>query len=762
MASQETTKPRDVVNADPISHFPATNAPRARRSKCKQQHTLKLATYNIRSLGNKFSSISEFITDGELDLAVITETWHASQDDVSVRRSIPPGYRIVDAPRAHPPGPPDSSAHRGGGIILFLREHFVVKSFDVIVKPSSFELLTVSLSTPSGPVTIVAIYRPGSTPPDSKFFGDFGDLLETVATYNSQLIITGDLNVHLENPTDPAAMQLRFLLDSFGLVQHVDQPTHTHGGILDVIITRSDCPINSLMVDPPSISDHGPVSCTLPFALPGPPVFTTRLVRGWRKLDRDQFRAALSTSLLCQDDDFYTGMDAASLFQLYEDTLRDLLDSLVPRHSVKSRSNLASPWFDEKCRSVKRNVRRLERCYRQSREAADRLAWVTAIREKHYFFKTKENEYWEHMITEQRSDSKKLWRTVSTVLGKPSSSFSTPPFSPSEFLSFLSSKVETIRSATSDSPPPVFTPTDCNLGSFDLCHPDDVSKIIKASPAKSCDLDPAPTFLIKEYLDIMLPFLTRLCNASIQRDCLPTSQKTAMVTPRLKKSGLDPAAIQNYRPISNLPFMSKVIEKLILAQLSRYLAANNLFPDYQSGFRRHHSTETAILRVLSDIYAAIDRDQVSLLALLDVSAAFDTVDHSILLERLSTSYGLSGMAFTWLESYITGRVQVIHVGGRQSTPATVYFGVPRVQSLDQSCMSFTQPISSSWLSLLAFELISMPTTPSFMDTVVRLLQPSGRPKSYRQLTRSTPGCHQIVSRSTQGRRSSYGLVHGLV
>ena len=110
---------------------------------------------------------------------------------------------------------------------------------------------------------------------------------------------------------------------------------------------------------------------------------------------------------------------------------------------------------------------------------------------------------------------------------------------------------------------------------------------------------------------------------------------------------------------------------------SHHLAANNLFPDYQSGFRRFHS----ILRVLSDIYSAIDQDQVSLLALLDVSAAFDTVDHSILLERLSTSYRLSGMAFTWLESYITGRVQAIYVGGRQSTPATVYFGVPQCSVL---------------------------------------------------------------------------------
>ena len=150
-----------------------------------------------------------------------------------------------------------------------------------------------------------------------------------------------------------------------------------------------------------------------------------------------------------------------------------------------------------------------------------------------------------------------------------------------------------------------------------------------------------------------------------------------MVMPRLKKSGLDPAEIKNYRPISNLPFMSKVIEKLILTQLTRYLTVNGLFPKFQSGFRRFHPTETAVLRVLSDIYSAIDQDRVSLLALLDVSAAFDTVDHGILLERLSTSYGLSGLAYTWLESYITGRAQIIHVGSRHSPPSKVLYGVPQ-------------------------------------------------------------------------------------
>ena len=174
---------------------------------------------------------------------------------------------------------------------------FVIISWSSLSASSFSDPLSSSLAfhfrLHAGPSLSLSCTGPARRPPDSAFFGEFGDLLETVATFNSQLIITGDLNVHLENSSDPAASQLQLLLDSFELVQHVTQPTHTHGGILDVIITRSDCTINELTVGPPSISDHGPVSCTLPFALPGSPVFTSRLVRGWKKLDRDKFRSAI-------------------------------------------------------------------------------------------------------------------------------------------------------------------------------------------------------------------------------------------------------------------------------------------------------------------------------------------------------------------------------------------------------------------------------------------------------------------------------------
>ena len=171
--------------------------------------------------------------------------------------------------------------------------------------------------------------------------------------------------------------------------------------------------------------------------------------------------------------------------------------------------------------------------------------------------------------------------------------------------------------------------------------------IILLSAAKSCSLDPVPTSVDKENLEVLLPFLNRLCNTSLNEGCLPPSQKEVIVTPVLKKDGLDPSDMKNFRPVSNLSFMSKIVEKVVAKQLTEYLVCNNLLPKLQSGFRWFHSTETAMLKVLADVYSAIDQGQVALFALLDMSAAFDMVDHTILLDRLSISYGVSGTVYTW-------------------------------------------------------------------------------------------------------------------
>src|SRR6218665_1759074 len=135
-----------------------------------------------------------------------------------------------------------------------------------------------------------------------------------------------------------------------------------------------------------------------------------------------------------------------------------------------------------------------------------------------------------------------------------------------------------------------------------------------------------------------------LCfNRSLKEGYIPPSQKQALVFPSLKKPNLDPTNCQNFRPISNLSFISKTLERLVSLQLLPYLENSGLLLTYQSGFRANHSTETALLSLHSDIYSAIDKSQLSLLALFDVSAAFDMVDHQILLERLETSCGISSL-----------------------------------------------------------------------------------------------------------------------
>ena len=118
-----------------------------------------------------------------------------------------------------------------------------------------------------------------------------------------------------------------------------------------------------------------------------------------------------------------------------------------------------------------------------------------------------------------------------------------------------------------------------------------------------------------------------LCNSSLTSGFLPGSQKRAIVEPALKKHGLDPDVLNNYRPISNLSYLSKILEKLVSMHFISYLNKHDLLPVHQSGFRAGHSTETVLVRLLSDAFSAVDSGDVTLLALLDVSAAFDSVDH---------------------------------------------------------------------------------------------------------------------------------------
>jgi hypothetical protein len=188
------------------------------------------------------------------------------------------------------------------------------------------------------------------------------------------------------------------------------------------------------------------------------------------------------------------------------------------------------------------------------------------------------------------------------------------------------------------------------LTQFNVVQTNDVIRLIKAAPCKQCQLDPAPTWIIKATADILAPFLTNMFNRSLSEGHLPTSQKTAIISPLLKKSGLDTTQSSNYRPIANLPFTSKILEKIVDEQLTTHLLCIDAFSCRQSAYLKHRSTETALLRIHSDLCSYIDNGNAVLLGSLDMSTAFDTVDHDILLARLFTSFGIAGSVLKWFSS----------------------------------------------------------------------------------------------------------------
>ena len=184
---------------------------------------------------------------------------------------------------------------------------------------------------------------------------------------------------------------------------------------------------------------------------------------------------------------------------------------------------------------------------------------------------------------------------------------------------------------------------------------------------KSCSLDPLPALVIKECFDMLIPVITQIVNLSLTLGTMPESLKLAELLPSLKKHDADHEIFQNFRPISNLPMVSKVVEKAVADQFTRHILTNHLDKPFQSAYKAFHSTETALVKVQNDILQAIDQRQSVILLLLDLSAAFDTVDHSTLLSRLSTSFGIKGTVLAWFQSYLTSRQQYVRVAECKSS-----------------------------------------------------------------------------------------------
>ena len=368
----------------------------------------------------------------------------------------------------------------------------------------------------------------------------------------------------------------------------------------------------------------------------------------------------------------------------YNTSLSTLIDKHAPLQVKTVTIRPKVSWFTEDVQEAKRRRRQAERRMIKSGLCIDRELYRKECDSYYECIYNARSTYLKNLIAD--ADTKQLFNMVKSLSSPNQSSILPDHSSDSElanrFAKFFSEKVSNVVSSFTDSVPvPAITssaaPYDHELSKFCLVSDSEVKKLIKSLPSKHCKLDPIPTWLLKDTLDELLPVITKLFNLSLSSAHVPESFKTSLLLPLLKKPNLDPNGLNNYRPIANLPFLGKVLERIVAAQLKAHLERFGMLPAYQSAYRNHHSTETASVKVLNDLLLAVDKGNEAVLILLDYTAAFDTIDHTLLLHRLENDFFITGTVLDWIRSYLHNRSQRVIINDTPSVTFPLICGVPQ-------------------------------------------------------------------------------------
>ena len=393
------------------------------------------------------------------------------------------------------------------------------------------------------------------------------------------------------------------------------------------------------------------------------------------------------------------------LVHVYNSTVSGLIDTHAPLTTKHVTLRPHAPWYTDTLREAKHKRRKLERGWRNSQLTVHHQQFKEQCQiVNKMLHKTKES-YYSCKITECEKDPKRLFVLTKRLMGDSGKvmlpSFTHPEDLAERFSEYFTTKITTIRHKISEENPPAYEVSSepafdgTLMTDFAEATEDEVRKLIARSPCKSCDLDPLPTWLLKECSSQLVPLLTMIINKSLTSATVPPSFKRAIVRPLLKKKGLDKEVLNNYRPVSNLPYVSKLLEKVVCSRLENHLTEFSLHDQFQSAYRTGHSTESALLKVQCDIMEALDQGSMVILVMLDLSAAFDTIDHGMLLKRLQHSFGITSRALEWLSSYFSNRSQCVAIENSKSEPKTLRYGVPQGSVLGPKayCM-YTKPVTT--------------------------------------------------------------------
>ena len=635
----------------------------------------------------------------DLDVYFFAESWLKDSDNWEIGELEDSGkFKYLSVPRV---------GRTGGGVACLAKANLDLRKVE-IPEFKTFECMETGLCIKNRKITLVTIYRPESSWKKkykmSEFFDEFTDFLADHHRRNSEVVIMGDFNFHVNKNDDTHAKKLLDILKMFDMKQHITEPTHKNGNTLDLLITPKDSVLTQHKVDDLN-SDHNNILFQL--SVEKPMKLTKKIrFRRWKNIDLTKFRCALTNrfeGLIDTNDHNKTSSYLNDLVSTYEST-KGILDKHAPEIEKVVILRDPTPWVTADIKKGKIEKRKAERKWRKSRNIGD---WEE--------YKLKKNAYnvllndlraqdISNKINKNKDNPRNMFKALNKALHRKQESVLPPHSSEKsladEFSTFFDDKIRKIREKLDNAD------HNCNQKSkeertyigepfktFRQLSQDEVKKILQNMPNKQCKLDPIPFWLVKDCIDQFLPLITEIINTSLKLGEMPEVLKHAQIKPLLKKLNLE-LLYKNYRPVSNLQFLGKAIESAVITQYLEHLSKQKLQDNKQSAYKKFHSTETLLMKVHNDIMSSMSEGEIVILILLDLSAAFDTIDHDILLKRLENTYGIEGTALRWFKSYISNRTQSVIINNIESDRKELKFGVPQGSKLGPILFnSYIAPIS---------------------------------------------------------------------
>jgi exonuclease III len=651
----------------------------------KQFHSnLKILNLNIRSYFKNQSSLWNYLSNikHKFHIIVLTETWtnQATEDQL-----IYPGYTTFIKSRRQ---------GKGGGVAVLVDDSLQAKIIDIVpCDESSMELITVQINSPLDPPMVIAsIYRPPNTNIND-FNINLEKILSSLNDTKKACYLCGDFNINLLN-IDTHHYTNDFLNTMstalFRPLIHVPtRITSTSSSLIDNIFTNSLNFNESAGLLLSDISDHLPIFLILDFC-PKPESkakFVTYRLNSEAATEKLQAALDLET---WNDTLSYTNPD------LILDSLNNkllccynLTHPLITKKARIYKTKL-KPWLSSSLLKSCKTKNKLYKIFLKTKTPRTLLKYKNYKNKLTSILRYCEKQYYSNLLESHRSNLKETWKIIKNLLHYKGVSptnlplivngvlLDDPPTIANEFNNYFASigpgMAANIPNSDQHYTAYLKTPNPNSMFTNPVTKPEILDIIANLKTTKPYDHSELPVPIIKKIASTISEPISYLVNQSFLTSIVPRTMKIANISP-IFKSG-DHQDIANYRPISKLPCFSKILERAMHSRLYTFLECNNILFNYQFGFRKNHSTTYAIMEVVDKISEAIDQRKSSLGVFLDLSKAFDTIKHDVLLNKLY-HYGIRGITLDWFRSYLTDRLHQVNYLKSLSTLAPILYGVPQ-------------------------------------------------------------------------------------